>query len=65
MNEPIELSIEQQFSLRSFQSQVDKMDRSQVQQSLKGLYRQMLEKENAYKSTLKAQLIGEPISFSP
>ena len=65
MSEPIELSVEQQFSLRSFQSQVEKMDRGQAQQFLKSMYRQMLEKEAAYSARLKAQLIGDFVTFRP
>ncbi|MGB3136640.1 MAG: NblA-related protein, partial [Nodosilinea sp.] len=38
MNEPMQLSLEQQFSLRSFESQVDKMSREQAQQFLVKLY---------------------------
>ena len=32
MNEPVQLSLEQQFNLRSFETQVNKMSREQAQQ---------------------------------
>ena len=41
MNEPIKLSLEQQFNLRSFETQVAKMSREQAQQFLVKLYEQM------------------------
>ena len=34
MNEPMQLSLEQQFNLRSFETQVNKMSREQAQQFL-------------------------------
>jgi preprotein translocase subunit Sec63 len=50
-----ELSLEQQFSLCSFASQVQGMNREQAQEYLVKLYEQMLNRENAYKETLKHQ----------
>ncbi len=38
MNNPIELTLEQQFSLRSFESQVAQMSREQAQEFLVKLY---------------------------
>ena len=55
MSNSVELSIEQKFSLRSFQTQVQKMSREQAQESLLKLYEQMLVKDNLYKDVLKHQ----------
>lgn len=55
MSQPIELSIEQQFTLRSFESQVKQMSREQAQEFLVQLYQQMLVRENMYKEFLKHQ----------
>jgi predicted HD phosphohydrolase len=55
MSNPIELSLEQQFSLRSFQTQVDKMSREQAKEFLIKLYEEMLVRENVYKDVLKHQ----------
>ena len=53
MNQPIELSLEQKFSIRSFSDQVQNMSREQAQEFLIMLYEQMIVKENMYKSILK------------
>jgi hypothetical protein len=53
MNEPMQLTLEQQFSLRSFESQVERMSREQAQQFLVKLYEQMMMREAMYKSFLK------------
>ncbi|OKH12730.1 NblA/ycf18 family protein [[Limnothrix rosea] IAM M-220] len=50
-----DLSLEQQFSLRSFESQVQQMDREQAQEYLVKLYEQMLSRENMYKEVIKHQ----------
>lgn len=50
-----ELSLEQQFNLRSFETQVQQMDREQAQEFLVKLYEQMLSRENMYKEVLKHQ----------
>ena len=55
MSQPIELSLEQQFSIRSFQTQVEQMSREQAQDSLIKLYEQMIVRENMYKAFLKHQ----------
>ncbi|MBC6473923.1 MAG: NblA/ycf18 family protein [Hormoscilla sp. GM102CHS1] len=60
MNQPIELSLEQQFSIRSFQSQVQKMSREQAQEFLVKLYEQMIVRENMYKQFLKYEWGLEP-----
>jgi len=53
MNRPIELSLEQEFNIRSFSDQVDRMSREQAQEFLVNLYRQMMLKEEMYKHFLK------------
>ncbi|WP_088893111.1 NblA/ycf18 family protein [Leptolyngbya ohadii] len=55
MSQPIELTLEQQFSLRSFETQVEHMSREQAQDFLIKLYEQMMVKENMYKHFLKHQ----------
>ena len=55
MSQPIELSLEQQFSIRSFQTQVEKMSREQAQCFLVELYQQMIVRESMYKAFLKHQ----------
>jgi hypothetical protein len=55
MSNSVELSLEQQFSLRSFQTQVQKMSREQAQESLMKLYEEMLVRDNLYKDVLKHQ----------
>ncbi len=53
MNEPMQLTLEQQFSLRSFETQVNKMSREQAQEFLVKLYEQMMMRETMYKHFLK------------
>lgn len=55
MENQTELSLEQQFSLRSFQDQVEQMSREQAQNFLIGLYKSMLVRETMYKELLKHQ----------
>lgn len=55
MNQPVELSLEQQFSLRSFETQVERMSHEQAQQFLVKLYEQMMLRETMYKHFLKHQ----------
>jgi Phycobilisome degradation protein nblA len=55
MNEPASLSLEQQFSLRSFETQVQQMSREQAQHFLIKLYEQMMLRETMYKEFLKHQ----------
>jgi hypothetical protein len=63
MNQPIELSLEQQFSLRSFETQVSQMSREQAQQFLMTLYEQMMLREATYKQLLKHQWGIESFSY--
>jgi hypothetical protein len=62
MDQSFDLSLEQQFNIRSFESQVSKMNREQAQDFLVQLYRQMIMKENMYKAFLKHEwgLDGSP-----
>ncbi|MCA1991289.1 MAG: NblA/ycf18 family protein [Coleofasciculus sp. S288] len=53
MSQPIQLSLEQQFSIRSFETQVQRMSREQAQEFLIKLYEQMMVRENMYKEFLK------------
>jgi hypothetical protein len=53
MNQPIELSLEQQFSIKSFANQVQHMSREQAQEFLLMLYQQMMIKETMYQEFLK------------
>lgn len=55
MNNPIELSLEQQFNIRSFETQVQQMSREQAQNFLIDLYKQMMMRETMYKHFLKHQ----------
>lgn len=53
MSNPIQLSLEQQFNIRSFETQVQKMSREQAQDFLVKLYEQMIMRETMYKEFLK------------
>ena len=50
-----ELSLEQQFNIRSFENQVKKMSQEQAQDFLIQMYQEMLVRENMYKDFLKHQ----------
>ena len=60
MDHPIELSLEQQFNIRSFETQVQQMSREQAQNFLIDLYKQMMMRETMYKHFLKHQWGLEP-----
>jgi Phycobilisome degradation protein nblA len=64
MSQPFELSLEQQFSVRSFQTQIQEMSREQAQDFLVKLYTQMIWQESTYKNLLKREwgLENSPIS---
>jgi len=49
MSKSSELSLEQQFSIRSFEHQVKDMNHAQTQEFLVNLYTQMMMQENSYK----------------
>jgi hypothetical protein len=63
MNQPITLSLEQEFSLRTFADQVQQMSREQAQEFLLMLYKQMMIRETTYQELLKHhwELDSEPI----
>lgn len=56
---PISLSLEQQFSLQSFRSQVSSMNHAQAQDFCVSLYEQMMLREEMYKSFLKKEWLIE------
>ena len=53
MPQNFDLSLEQQFNVRSFQTQIQDMSREQAQDFLVQLYSQMLWQETTYKKLLK------------
>lgn len=53
MNQPIELSLEQEFILRSFTDQVQQMSREQAQEFLIVLHKQMMMQKTMYQQFLK------------
>jgi hypothetical protein len=55
MSQPFDLSLEQQFSVRSFQSQIQDMSLEQAHDFLVELYTQMIWQESTYKNLLKHQ----------
>ena len=55
MNQPIQLSLEQQFSIHSFATQVQHMSPDQAKDFLVKLYEQMMVREATYKELLKHQ----------
>jgi hypothetical protein len=55
MSQPLELSLEQQFNIRSFETQVSRMSHEQAQEFLVKLYEQMIVRENMYKEFIKHQ----------
>ena len=63
MNQPIKLSLEQEFSLRTFSDQVQQMSREQAQEFLLMFYKQMIIREATYQELLKQQweLDSDPI----
>ena len=60
MSQPAELSLEQQFSLCSFKTQVSDMSREQAQEFLVKLYEQMMLRETMYRHFLKHHWGLEP-----
>ena len=53
MNQPIELSLEQEFSIRYFADQVQQMSRKQAQEFLIVLHKQMIVQKTMYQQFLK------------
>ena len=56
-----ELTLEQQFAIRSFETQARKMSREQAQEFLVKLYEQMIVRESLYKDFIKTQW-GQSVS---
>lgn len=55
MSQPNELSLEQQFSIHSFATQVEHMSHEQAKDFLVKLYEQMVVREATYKELIKHQ----------
>ncbi|MBD2695085.1 NblA/ycf18 family protein [Anabaena catenula] len=53
MDQPLKLSLEQEFSLRIFADQVQQMSREQAVEFLLNLYEQMMIQETTYQELLK------------
>ena len=53
MSHPKQFSLEQQFHIRSFETQVKNMSHEQAQDFLVQLYKQMILRENMYKEFIK------------
>ncbi|MEM1368190.1 MAG: NblA/ycf18 family protein [Cyanobacteria bacterium P01_H01_bin.15] len=62
MSESPNLSLEQQFNIRSFESQVQQMSREQAQEFLVKLYQQMIVRENLYKEFIKKEWGLDPVT---
>lgn len=55
MSNKIELSLEQKFSIRFFETQVNQMSQDQAKEFLVRLYEQMIVQEKMYKEFIKNQ----------
>jgi hypothetical protein len=55
MDQPIEITLEQEFSLRNFIDQVQQMSREQAQEFLILQHKQMMIREKMYQEILKQQ----------
>ena len=55
MYQPIELSLEQEFQIRSFTDQVQQMSREQAQEFLLVLHKQMMIQKSMYLQFLKQE----------
>jgi Phycobilisome degradation protein nblA len=53
MDQTIELTLEQEFSIRSFTDQVEQMSREQAQEFLVFMHQQMMIRETIYQEILK------------
>jgi len=62
MDKPIELSLEQEFSLRSFRDKVALLNKEQAQDFLVKLYEQMLLRETIYRQLIRNQWDIGPIN---
>lgn len=55
MSDSVQLSLEQKFNIRSFETQVRAMSHEQAQEFLIKLYEQMLVKDNMYQDFIRHQ----------
>jgi hypothetical protein len=55
MSDSVQLSLEQKFNIRSFETQVKAMSHEQAQEFLIKLYEQMLVKDNMYQDFIRHQ----------
>jgi hypothetical protein len=55
MSDSINLSLEQKFNIRSFETQVRSMSHEQAQDFLVKLYEQMIVKDNMYQDFIRHQ----------
>lgn len=55
MSQPIQLTIEQEFNLRSFADKVKSLSHVEAQEFLVDLYEHMIKKETMYKHFLKKE----------
>jgi hypothetical protein len=55
MNQHMKLSLEQEFSIKSFANQVEQMSREQAQDFLLMLYKQMMVKDATYQQLLRQE----------
>lgn len=55
MSDSTQLSLEQKFNLRSFETQVNRMSHEQAQECLVKLYEQMIHQGNMYQEFIRHQ----------
>ena len=55
MSDSVNLSLEQKFNIRSFETQVKAMSHEQAQEFLVKLYEQMIMKDNLYQNFIRHQ----------
>lgn len=61
VSDSVQLSLEQQFKLRAFMTQVKSMSREQAQEFLVQLYEQMIVRETLYRELIKNEWeVGNP-----
>lgn len=58
-NQPIGLSLEQQFTLRAFEEQIKPISLEQAKVLLSDLYRQLLLRESYFKDFIKQSLLPD------
>lgn len=63
-HQPIEFSLEQEFNLKVFETQIENLDLEQAKNLLCELYRQMSIREIYFRNFVKHNLIGDPPPWS-